>query len=128
MLTRSTATIATSRGMFAAIRPANMTAANAAVWATESEKKLPVMVTKVMPSATVPMVAAARTMFSWFSMPRKPGVADAPNANSPTSPVAASTGTSRCRFERSIESRVAACRCGRFRRWFRRHHRPVWGA
>ena len=77
-----------------------MTAANAAVWATDREKKLPVIVTNVMPRATVPMIAAARRMFSRFSTPRNPGVAVTPKMNRATVPMRASAGTRRLRPKR----------------------------
>ena len=53
-------------------RPANMIEQNAAVCSTESEKKLPVSVTNVMPRATIPMIEAARTTMRRLSTVRKP--------------------------------------------------------
>ena len=55
-----------------------MTAAKAAVCATESEKKLPVIVTNVVPRATIPMIAPERTTLRRFSTSRKPRVDVAP--------------------------------------------------
>ena len=46
--------------------------------ATESEKKLPVIVTNVVPRATIPMIAPERTTFRRLSTVRKPLVDVAP--------------------------------------------------
>ena len=107
-----------------------MTAANAAVWATDSEKKLPVIVTKVMPSATVPMIAAARRMFSRFSTPRNPGVAVTPNAIRATMPRSASAGTRRLRPKRLPRDRAPSARPAPdhgARRGLRRHRSAAAG-